>query len=34
MEQKGKVIEDCFMTWVKILEMSEKERGEKEEKSS
>lgn len=25
MEEKGKVLEDCFLTWVKILEMKEKE---------
>ncbi|WP_277345233.1 hypothetical protein [Metallosphaera hakonensis] len=22
--EKGKIIEDCFMTWVRILEMTEK----------
>ena len=28
-EEKGKSIEDCVMTWVRILEMTEKEKDEK-----
>ncbi|BCS93729.1 hypothetical protein L3N51_02288 [Metallosphaera sp. J1] len=31
-EEKGKIIEDCFMTWVRILEMTEKEK--KDEKKN